>query len=104
MDVYVSNPKGEDTQNVSGCFWYGCTAGGIQRRVTPKTAPPKEKKKVIVPSPYMFLHIDKHVKKVSSDTSFFLSLFSVWFVGRSIVFVRYQDTAMGKEGYILLTF
>ncbi|WAR28517.1 KY-like protein [Mya arenaria] len=45
VDVYVSNPHGEDTENVSGCFLSGFKGGKLTRKVTPKTAPPKEKKK-----------------------------------------------------------
>jgi hypothetical protein len=64
VDVYVSNPKGEDSENVSGCFCSGLRGGKLTRKITPKTAPPREKKKVAVPSPYMFMHVDEHVRKV----------------------------------------
>ncbi|XP_060565313.1 kyphoscoliosis peptidase-like isoform X2 [Ruditapes philippinarum] len=64
VDVYVSNPKGEDSENVSGCFCSGLRGGKLTRKITPKTAPPREKKKVAVPSPYMFMHVDEHVRKI----------------------------------------
>lgn len=64
VDVYISNPKGEETDNVTGCFCSGFTGGKLTRKITPKTAPPKEKKKIVVPSPYMFMHVDEHVRKV----------------------------------------
>ncbi|XP_052784737.1 kyphoscoliosis peptidase-like isoform X2 [Mya arenaria] len=69
VDVYVSNPHGEDTENVSGCFLSGFKGGKLTRKVTPKTAPPKEKKKVVVPSPYMFMHIDEHVRKTPENVA-----------------------------------
>ena len=76
VDVYVSNPRGEDTGNVSGCYCTGCMAGKLTRKITPKTAPPKERKKIVVPGPYMFMHIDQHVRKVPACISQPLSLSS----------------------------
>ena len=64
VQVYISNPSGEDKQNVKGCFLWGCRGGTLSTKITPKTHPPKEKKKNVIPSPYMFMHIDEHVRKV----------------------------------------
>ena len=66
VQVYISNPSGEDKQNVKGCFLWGCRGGTLSTKITPKTHPPKEKKKNVIPSPYMFMHIDEHVRKVKT--------------------------------------
>ena len=65
VDVYVTNPDGEESDNVRGCFMGWCKGGKLKRRkIAPKTVPPKERKKIVVPTPYMFMHVDEHVRKV----------------------------------------